>query len=185
MMAPRLMLVIAAVGITEADLSIPLRVLTWIATLLSLNIVRTLGTPSRTYGLPRNAIYVLFSITIHLRPILVKAKSPCVLDMEDFILTYNSAFCGDNLTSSTKLATRTVSAQYLGSVGRGAVLELYLGVARSAKSRVWLEGSCFKLDCYGCGFRRCRLFCQVFHGDDLFALQAHLTARCQRCLISR
>lgn len=65
MMVSRLMLVITAVGITEADLSIPLRGLIWIATLLLLNITRTLGDSSGTYPLPRNAMYVPFSITIH------------------------------------------------------------------------------------------------------------------------
>ena len=43
MMAPRLILAIAAVGITEADLSLPLRGLAWIATLLLVKFARTLG----------------------------------------------------------------------------------------------------------------------------------------------
>ena len=117
MMAQRLMLVIAAVGITEADLSIPFRGFTWIATLLSLNIARTLGNPFETYRIPRNAMYVPFSITIHLRPVLVKAKSPCVFDLVDSILTYNSASCGKSLTSFTRLTMRTMSAHHLDSVG--------------------------------------------------------------------
>ena len=124
MMVPRFMLVTPAVGITEADLSIPLRGLNWIATLPSLNIARTLGEPSGTYRFVRNAIYVPFSITIHLRPVLVEAESPCVLDLADYILTYNSACCDNILTASNKLTPRTVSAHRLGSVGRRTVYEV-------------------------------------------------------------
>ena len=111
MMAQRLMLVIAAVGITGADLSLPLRGLAWIATLPLVNIARTLSDSSGTYRLPRNAMSVPFSIAILLRLVLVEAKSPCILELVDVILTNNSASCGKNQTSSTKLTTRTVSAR--------------------------------------------------------------------------
>ena len=48
-MAPRLMLVIAAAGLTEADLSSPLWGLVWIVILLLVNMVRTLGDPFGTF----------------------------------------------------------------------------------------------------------------------------------------
>ena len=131
MMVPRFMLVTAAVGIIEADLSIPLRGLNWIATLPSLNIARTLGEPSRTYRFVRNAMYVPFSTTIHLRPVLVEAESPCVLDLLDFILTYKSACCGNILIASNKLTPRTVSAHRLGSASRRTVFEVSHGLLRS------------------------------------------------------
>ena len=60
---------------------------------------------------------VLFSITVLLRLILIDAKSPCILELVDFHLTYNSASCGNNLASSTEFTKRTLSAHYLGSVG--------------------------------------------------------------------
>lgn len=108
--------VIAAAKITEADLSLPPRGLAWIATLLLLNTARTLSDPYRTYRLPRNAMSVPLSVTILLQLFVVEVKSPCILDMLNFILTYNSASCGNNPTSSTKLATRTGSAHCLNSV---------------------------------------------------------------------
>ena len=158
MMAPRLMLVIAAMGIAEADLSLPLRGLAWIVTLLLLNIARALGDPSGTYRLPRNAMYVPFSITIHMPPLLVDAKSPRVLGLVDFALTYNSASCGNNPSSSTKFTRRTVSMPYLRPVGRRTAFEVYLGVVRApnAKSQICLGGSRFRLGYDGCALRRCR-----------------------------
>ena len=151
-------------GITEADLSLPLWGLAWIATLLLLNTARTLGDLSGMYRLTQNAMSVLFSITVLLRLTPVDAKSPCILELVDFILTYNSASCGDNPACSTELTRRTVSAHYHYSVGRRTLSEVYLGVGRApnAKSRIWLVVSRFRLDHNGCAFRRCR-FCFVMY----------------------
>ena len=74
MMAPRLVLVIAAVVITEADLGLPFRGLAWIATLLSLNIARSLGGPSGMYRVPQSTLPAPFSITIHLQPVTCRGQ---------------------------------------------------------------------------------------------------------------